>query len=214
MNFSFGNLIMFIGFNIIGYQAYIRVTNSIVEDPSTLSIVILFTVYLYFLLKQVSIIKKFRDLKLFDVLKSKEINPGLKTIYTFSMLITVVPYIVLTIIYTLTCLGYTSVDNFIYNYLGYNPSSDVNGFADLLIWLLAGALGIVIFSSVILSATFFGVASSGISVSVMLYELFNGMAINIDSIFETIFDFALPDMISFVIVVGQFILSIFITKDY
>lgn len=97
-------------------------------------------------------------------------------------------------------------------YTGLLPDSEVPSIP----WLLIGIIVLLIFSTVISAsmfiALFMGTTFTCFSLIIALHSWLNGGSFDIGIFFNALFDLSLSDTSSYIIVIGQFIVSQFVTK--
>lgn len=97
-------------------------------------------------------------------------------------------------------------------YTGLLPDNNVPSIP----WLIIGIIALLIFSTVISAsvfmALFMGTTFTCFSLIIALHNWLNGGSFDVGIFLEALFDFSLSDTLSYIIVIGQFILSHFILK--
>lgn len=97
-------------------------------------------------------------------------------------------------------------------YTGLIPDNDVPAIPWLIIEIIALLIFSVVIAASVFMAFFMGTTFTCFSLIVALHTWLNGGSFDVGIFFEALFDFSLSDTLSYIILIGQFILSQFITR--
>jgi hypothetical protein len=153
-----------------------------------------------------------------DILFSNDIEKPKKWALIFSILVGVIFFLTILLaqcVVWLTDKGlfYDCAVSITVKFIGLHPDNEVPS----LIWLIIEIIILFIYSTVISAsvfmALFMGTTFTCFSVIIALHNWLNGGSFDIGIFLNALFDLGLSDTLSYIVVIGQFILSQYITKN-
>lgn len=202
-----GNFFLSLAILYAFYIGWAKLFNGQTESGKWYFTLLTLGIFMYFFYLQSQQIKVMTNRPIKEILLAKDMDKLKKAVYLLCYGSGVLVFVGMNIIFFSAFFGGPEWDAWMLNTLHIDAGNDVKSFGDLVIGFMMSVLAGILISVFLFFSFFMGTILSGASFAVALQNWLNGLGFDLVTFFETLFDFILPEGVSYLVVIGQFVFS-------